>query len=139
MEHCFKKNHRRAYISCLVLSFLSALIGLIYMNECYDLNSTLCTSDNPIPIKLISTSGLIATLAGIIQLEISGLFDKIFDMYNDIEKYPYGAPSYVTRQTIDNPDKPIQTKLRNILFFDMRTGFWLIVCGTIIQIIAIWL
>jgi hypothetical protein len=86
-----------------------------------------------------STAGLVTALAGVVQLEISGLFTKVIDHYSDEMKYPYGPPSYITRQIIDNPDTPIRTKVRNVLFFNMRTGFWLIVCGTILQIIGTWL
>jgi len=48
----------------------------------------------------------LATAAGVVQLEVSGLFQKIMDVYGDEEKYPYGPPSHITRQIIDNPDRP---------------------------------
>ncbi|SAL06082.1 hypothetical protein AWB67_06567 [Caballeronia terrestris] len=86
-----------------------------------------------------STAGLVTALAGVVQLEISGLFTKVIDHYSDETKYPYGPPSYITRQIIDNPDTPIRTQVGNVLFFNMRTGFWLIVCGTVLQIIGSWL
>ncbi|WP_395065545.1 hypothetical protein [Paraburkholderia silvatlantica] len=86
-----------------------------------------------------STAGLFAALAGVVQLEISGLFAKVIEHYSDETEYPYGPPSYITRQIVDNPDTPIRTQGRNLLFFNMRTGFWLIVCGTVLQIIGTWL
>lgn len=89
--------------------------------------------------KWFASSGLLATAAGVVQLEVSGLFQKIMDVYGDEEKYPYGPPSYVTRQIIDNPDRPLRTWVRNICFFDIRTGFWLIIGGTLVQVVAVWL
>lgn len=89
--------------------------------------------------RWVSTAGLVTALTGVVQLEISGLFTKVIGHYGDETKYPYGPPSYITRQIIDNPDTPIRTQIRNLLFFNMRTGFWLIVCGTILQIIGNWL
>jgi hypothetical protein len=71
-------------------------------------------------------------------VEVSGLFKKIMEVYGDEEKYPYGPPSYITRQIIDNPDRPARTWLRNVSFFDIRTGFWLIVGGTLVQVVAVW-
>ncbi|WP_321836797.1 hypothetical protein [Pseudomonas kulmbachensis] len=89
--------------------------------------------------KLLASAGLLATLAGLFQLDISGLFGRILEAYNDSDKYPFGPPSYVTREIIDNPDRPVRTWLRNRCFFDARTGFWIIVIGTLIQVIAVWI
>ena len=89
--------------------------------------------------KWIATSGLLGTVAGVFQLEVSGLFEKIFERYDDTEKFPYGPPSYITREIIDNPDRPFRTWLRNVCFFNASTGFWLIVLGTLTQIVAVWL
>jgi hypothetical protein len=89
--------------------------------------------------KWCGSAGLIFDIAGIVQLEISGLFDKWFDKYGDIEKYPSGPPSHITRQIIDDPDKPVRMWVRNKLYFDHRAGFWLLVVGFIFQFAAIWL
>ena len=88
--------------------------------------------------KWLGTSGLLATAAGVFQLEVSGFFDKIMGEYGDSEKYPYGPPSHITREIIENPDTPLRTWVRNALFFRVRTGFWLIVLGTFMQVIAVW-
>ena len=89
--------------------------------------------------KWFAVSGLLATMAGIIQFDVSGLIDRILEPYSDEEKYPGGPPSYITRQVIDNRDTPVRTWFRNIVFFNMRTGFWLVLGGTAIQVLAVWL
>lgn len=89
--------------------------------------------------KWVGTSGLLTTLAGVVQLEISGLFEKVTEHYRDEERYPSGPPSNITRQIIDNPDRPSATWLRDTLYFRLRTGFWLIVCGTTLQVAGVWL
>jgi hypothetical protein len=87
----------------------------------------------------VSSSGLLATATGIVQLEVSGLFQKISQIYEDDEKFPYGPPSHIARQIVDNPDRPLSMLVRNICFFDVRTGFWLIFIGTLVQVLAIWI
>ncbi|EXA92924.1 hypothetical protein J527_2292 [Acinetobacter baumannii 1267820] len=66
------------------------------------------------------------------QLEIAGLFNKIFEYYRDKEK----IPSYIVREIIDNPDTPIKTFIRNFLFKNLMFGFFLIVIGHVFQIIS---
>jgi hypothetical protein len=44
-----------------------------------------------------------------------------------------------TRQIIDDPDRPIRMWLRNIAFFNKKTGFQLIVLGGVLQLFSIWL
>lgn len=89
--------------------------------------------------KWFASAGLLLTIAGLLQLEVSGLFQKIIDAYSDTKKFPYGPPSHITREIIDNPDTPVRTWLRNALFFNLRTGFWMIVAGTMVQVVAVWL
>jgi hypothetical protein len=88
--------------------------------------------------KWLTSAGLMFDLAGIVQLEISGLFGRIIDEYDDEKKYPYGPPSHITRKIIDNPDRPVRTHLRNTLFFELRTGFRLIVLGCALQLAGVW-
>jgi len=88
--------------------------------------------------KLLGSSGLFLDIAGIIQLEVSGAFDKLIERYGDIEQYPYGPPSHITRQIIDNPDTPIRSGIRNLLFFEHRTGIRLLIAGFVLQLSAVW-
>jgi hypothetical protein len=88
--------------------------------------------------KWLSSAGLMFDIAGIIQLDIGGLWEKVMEMYGDVSKYPGGPPSNITRQIIDDPDRPIRTWLRNTLFFETRTGFRLIVIGFFFQLAGTW-
>ena len=89
--------------------------------------------------KWVGTAGLLATVTGVVQLEVSGFFEKIMEHYGNEKGYLYGPPSYVTREIIDNPDRPVSTWIRNVCFFYAKTGFWFIVLGTLIQACAVWL
>ncbi|MDA9521453.1 hypothetical protein XI06_14090 [Bradyrhizobium sp. CCBAU 11434] len=89
--------------------------------------------------KLVGSSGLVFDIAGIIQLEASGAFDSLLERYGDIERYPYGPPSHITRQIIDNPDAPIRTAARNFIFFEHRTGILLLLIGFFLQLSAVWI
>ena len=123
------KNFDRAAFAVL---FLATLLSVFFALSYLWLSETVW-------VKWLASAGLLGTAAGVAQLEVSGFFDKIMVEYGDDEKYPYGPPSRVTREIIDNPDTPIRTWLRNALFFRVRTGFWLIVLGTLVQVAAVWL
>ena len=123
----FKKFERYAFVILFIIT-VSCLIFGIYSFICNLTDSQ----------KWIGTSGVLATITGLFQLEVSGLFEKIMEKFSDETKFPYGPPSHITRQIIDNPDAPLRTWFRNTFFFKVSTGFWLIVIGTIIQILAVW-
>jgi hypothetical protein len=89
--------------------------------------------------RWFSTAGLLVALAGLFQLDRSGFFTTLNREYLDQQKYPYGPPSYITREIIANPHTPIRTRIISIMFFHPRTGFHLIVWGAILQIISTWL
>jgi hypothetical protein len=78
-------------------------------------------------------------IAGIIQLELSGAFDSIINKYGDSEKYPHGPPSPITRQIIDNPDTPVLNRVQGQLFFQHRTGIWLLIAGFVLQLCGVWI
>lgn len=89
--------------------------------------------------KWISTGGLLASLAGFIQLDISGFFQRVVRETADDEKHPYGPPSRITREIIYDPDAPVRMDISGKIYFDPKTGFWLIVTGTVLQLFALWL
>lgn len=122
-----KKFDRTAFTVLLLAALLAALLA----------GSWLWIGDR-VWVKWLGSAGLLATIAGVVQLEVSGFFDKVMEEYSDDEKYPYGPPSRITREIIDNPDTPIRTWLRNVMFFRVRTGFWLIVLGTLVQVVVVW-
>jgi hypothetical protein len=123
-----KKLDRIALIILLVASILCAIAGLL---------GTLAL--HHYAAKWLASSGLLLTMAGVVQLEVSGLFQDVMDHYNNEEIYPFGPPSYIAREIVDDPDSPTITWLRNSLFIHFRTGFWLIIIGTSVQIFAVWL
>jgi hypothetical protein len=88
--------------------------------------------------KWIESAGLIFDIAGIVQLDIAGVFERILGKYEDQEKYPYGPPSYIVREVSDDPGRPVRTRIRNTLFFNTRTGFGLIVFGFFGQFVGNW-
>jgi hypothetical protein len=89
--------------------------------------------------RWLTSAGLLFDIAGIVQLEISGLFDEIIREYGDVEKYPYGPPSRITRDIIDDPDAKARTWLRNTFYFERRTGFKLLLVGFAFQYLGDWL
>jgi hypothetical protein len=88
--------------------------------------------------KWINSAGLLFDVGGVVQLHISGLFDQIIEQYGDEEKYPYGPPSHITRRIIDDPDAPVRMWLRSFLFFDLNTGFYLLLAGFAFQFVGTW-
>ena len=117
------KPFQKFALACLLLAgIVSVLLGIYYHSE-----------------KWVESAGLIFDIAGVVQLEISGLFEHWLEKYGDVKKYPYGPPSHITRRIIDNPDTPIRTWLRNTIYYDRRIGFWLLVLGFVFQLAADWL
>lgn len=128
MSNYFKRYERFAFVVLLLLTAGAATLGVYCVIYSWS-NSA----------KWVGTAGLLATVTGVVQLEVSGLFEKLVRQYGNAEKYPYGPPSHITREIIANPDTPIRTWVRGMCFFNLRTGFWLIVLGTLAQVAAVWL
>jgi hypothetical protein len=124
----WKAFERIAVILLATTALLALAVALIAVRRAW-----------PSPARWFSTAGLVSALAGLVQLDHSGFFTSIHREYSDETKYPYGPPSYVTREIIANPETPIRTRILNIMFFHPRTGFHFILWGTLLQIIATWL
>src|SRR6266446_2622812 len=88
--------------------------------------------------KWLNTAGLLLDVSGLVQLKISGLFEKILSHYGDEEEYPYGPPSFVTREIMEVADSRVGQWLYDRLFYETGTGFYLIVSGCVLQLIASW-
>lgn len=88
---------------------------------------------------MIYSSGILLGISGIIQLEITGLFDLILKEYGNDKKYPYGPPSYITREIIANPDRPYYEAIKSIMFINRKTGVLLIIGSGIVNLIATWI
>ena len=88
--------------------------------------------------KLLGSSGLGITLVGLLQIDIAGLFEKLTQHLENTSEQPFGPPSYICRQIISNPDPSRLSRLRELMLFNPKVGFWLIVSGTLLQIFAIW-
>ena len=114
-----------------LLLMLAASVGALAM--------VLFRISEPSAPKWLATAGQLLTIAGVFQLEVAGLFDRIFEQVSDVTKFPYGPPSHITREIIDNPDRPVTMFIESWLFFRLRTGFWLIITGTLLQVWATWL
>lgn len=112
-----------------VVFFIAGIFSLVL--------TCICASGNI--GKFVSFSGLVFTISGLFQLEFSGLFHKVVDEYSDDKKYPYGPPSFITRRTIDNPDTPIRTWLKINVLFNLKAGFYIIVFGTVLQTVGLWI
>lgn len=118
-----KRLTKIAFLSCLGASVISLIFGVWSVWELPAISG-----------KLVTSGGILMALAGVLQLEISNFFQNLFAEYSDIERYPGWAPSHIARQVIDNPDRPIATKVRNLSFFDVQTALWLVIAGTFLQL-----
>lgn len=87
----------------------------------------------------ISSVGIMLVISGLLQLEVSGSVAKIIAYYANEEKFPYGPPSHVTRTIADNPDTPCRTILKNLFFHNPHTGLWLILLGSLVQLVLLWM
>lgn len=119
---------RVSLVALSIFSVLSFLFGIFYLS-----------SNQENAKNWFDTSGQVLILTGLLQVEISGFLDAFLNILNNEEKYPYGPPSSIVREIIDDPSRPIFNWCRNTLFFNLRAGFWFVVIGSIIQIAVIWL
>jgi hypothetical protein len=125
------RRSQQRFLVCLIVVAVALLVLIPFVGVIQSSHITIG--------KLVGSSGLFLDIAGIIQLEVSGAFGGLIDKYGNVDDYPYGPPSHITRQIIDNPDTPIRTGIRNLLFFEHRTGIWLLIAGFVLQLGGIWI
>jgi hypothetical protein len=89
--------------------------------------------------KWIATAGSLMTIAGLLQADVSGWFESVAAAYSDSDKYPSGPPSHLTHELHAVPEDLILHGLSDILFKEQQTAFWLVVFGTLLQVLAMWL
>lgn len=107
----YKRNERRILkaLLCGSIIFLAVSIGFMFIGRSWG--------------RPMLTAGGLLQLAGLIQLDVSGLFELLMQLYSDEEEFPGGPPSRVTREVIWNPDRPRRSDIRAALYFNSRTGF----------------
>jgi hypothetical protein len=88
--------------------------------------------------KWLTSAGLLFELAGIVQLVLGELWDYLVRKYSDEKKYPYGPPSHITRKLSEEADSPVPASVRDALFYNVQTGFHLIVLGCALQLAGVW-
>jgi hypothetical protein len=112
----WKASERIIVILLLIAALLAFAVALIAVQMAWSSSG-----------RWFSTAGLVVALAGLFQLDHSGFFAILNREYLDQQKYPYGPPSYITREIIASPETPVKTPIISIMFFHPRTGFHLIV------------
>lgn len=87
-----------------------------------------------------AVAGLFMDIAGILKLMVRDEWRGIIRAFEDPEQYPYGPPSYVTREMFaeDNPDALGDNReLRGMApYFYTNRGYILIVVGFLMQACA---
>lgn len=87
----------------------------------------------------LSSAGLLLDILGLVQLEISGVFDRILAAL-ELASAEGKAPSNLVRHVIDNPDEAAwRRRARWWLFSGPKTGVQLIAAGCVLQLIGTWL
>lgn len=101
--------------------------------------------------KLTNSAGLLLDVTGVIRIFIDEEWVEILKYYDDEKKYPYGPPSYVTRELFkdtgniadfvsdDTEDMKELQKKESALFWHEKRGFIFLICGFLGQLIATWM
>ncbi|HAT3864062.1 TPA: hypothetical protein I8652_001651 [Legionella pneumophila] len=94
--------------------------------------------------KISNSLPVLFSLAGLIQLEVAGLFEYIDYLGNELEKiYDESGrvPSNITRAIYEyyNPEPTVKAFINNQLYLNKRVGFYLLLIGGLIQLFTIWL
>jgi hypothetical protein len=88
--------------------------------------------------KWLTSAGLMFDIAGIAQLDIVGFMDRMSERYGDITKYPSGPPGHITRRIVADDAGPIVNWIKQKLFYEHRSGFYMIVIGFFFQLVGTW-
>ncbi len=88
--------------------------------------------------QLIQTFGITLGLTGFYQVANSDFFGMILEKLHAADGMGSSLQSHLVRQVIDNPDRPLRTKLRNLIFFEPKTGFYLIVLSFFVEVLGVW-
>ena len=91
------------------------------------------------PARWAGTVAGLAVCAAFFQLATTQWFAHVLEEFGDVEKFPYGPPSRITRMIIDNPDAPIPTAVRNYLFFDPSLAAVLGLWAGIFTVLSYWI
>ena len=117
-----KKIEKRAMLIFLLSSVISLIFSIIILWT-----------------KLLETSSVLFAITGLVQLELTGFFDNLIRKFSDEEKYPYGPPSRISREILDNPETPYLTYLKNLFFYNRKFGLGLLFLSSFIQLLLIWI
>lgn len=99
---------RILYIVSFIFCLLS-ILSIFYM---------ICFSG-----KMFSLASSVLALTALVQVDVSGLFERIFEEYSDDEKYPYGPPSHINREITSGPI--FWLNLKYFLEMTPKTGFYI--------------
>lgn len=91
-------------------------------------------------VKAIALAGLMFDVAGVIRLFLDEEWDELLQPYRDEKKYPYGPPSYITREMFADTDTNVTADSEEYAverYYYYRRGFLLIILGFIWQAIAV--
>lgn len=99
---------------------------------------TLCLAPFSYTSKMISSSSVLFGIAGLLQLELTGFFDKVFrDLSDAADAGVY--PSHIYRNIITNPGQPLRTFIKDLIYYNRKCGYSFLLIGSVIQIISIWI
>jgi hypothetical protein len=97
-------------------------ILVLLLIACFSIRAALVTPDmlNLSLEKWLSIAGLVFTLAGFVQMDHAGFFD--------------GTTTWINYKILDEAQG---NSVRTILFFNGRFGFFIVIIGTIFQLMAV--
>ena len=93
------------------------------------------------PSILVNSAGLISDLTGIVQLEVSGVFEGMLSAGIEREQETGKIPSRWAREIIDIPGEDFTVKLRfeEWLKRSPKAGVYFIALGCFLQLAATWM